>query len=83
MPVKIVDLTIVKTADDEYFEFSWAGEVWNEALLAVKEVPPEARSYDRETQRWRVAVAFEHILDQTFPNFAGALDAIRSQLSMF
>jgi len=80
----VVDLEIIPTPAGPWFEFRWEGEDWHGALDAVKErIPPEAREFDKEEKVWRVAEAFEDELAEIFSNFAGSLDAIRSQVSMF
>jgi len=80
----IVGLTIDQREDGVWFVFSWEGDDWHAALDAVKErIPPEAREFDKEGKVWRVAEAFEDELAEIFSNFAGSLDAIRSQVSMF
>jgi hypothetical protein len=85
MPALVRDLQIIERADGFWFEFTWEGrgDEWRRALDAVKKrIPPEAREYDPDAQLWRVVEAFEDELADIFPNFAGALDAIRSQLSL-
>ena len=85
MPALIRDLQIIQRDDGAWFEFRWEGrrEEWRSALEAVKRrIPAEAREYDPEAQVWRVVDAFEDVLADVFPNFVGALDAIRSQLSL-
>ncbi len=85
MPAFVRDLQIIQREDGPWFEFRWEGrgEEWRTALEAVKRrIPPEAREYDPEAQVWRVVDCLEDVLADIFPNFAGALDAIRSQLSL-
>jgi len=80
------DLQIIEREDGFWFEFIWQGrgDEWRRALEAVKKrIPPEAREYDEDDQVWRVVEAFEETLGEIFANFAGALDGIRSQTSMF
>jgi len=86
MPALVRDLQIIERADGFWFEFTWEGrgDEWRRALDAVKKrIPPEAREYDEDDQVWRVADAFEETLGEIFCNFAGAVDTIRSQLTMF
>jgi len=85
MPALVRDLHIIQREDGPWFEFRWEGGSadWRAALDELKRrVPPEAREWDPEAQVWRVVEAFEDVLADIFPNFAGALDAIRSQLSL-
>ena len=80
----IVDLEIIAADEGSVFQFRWDGDGWHEALDAIKEmIPSEARQFDKDEKVWRVAEAFEDELADIFPNFAGALDAIRSQVRMF
>jgi len=79
----VVSLQVVEVDGEPWFEFEWQGDDWHGAKAAVKQIPAEARSYDEDTHRWSVAGAFEDKLGDIFPNFAGSLDAIRSQVSMF
>lgn len=79
----VTDLQIVEVEGQPWFEFEWAGQDWHSALTEIKQIPPEARSYDENTKRWRVADTFENVLEGIFPNFASTLDAIRSQASLF
>jgi hypothetical protein len=86
MPALVRDLQVIQREDGAWFEFRWEGrgEEWRTALEAVKRrIPPEAREYDPDAQLWRVVEAFEDVLAGIFPNFASALDGIRSQLSLF
>ena len=86
MSAKLLDLEVVHLDGEAWFQFSWSGESWEwrEALDALKAtVPYGARQFDPESKVWRVRTDYEDALDGIFPNFAGALDAMRSQLSMF
>jgi hypothetical protein len=86
MPALIRDLAIVQREDGPWLEFTWQGRTdeWRVALDAVKSsIPSEAREYDADAQVWRVAGVFEETLADIFPNFAGALDGMRSQLGLF
>ena len=86
MAARVCDLEVVDVDGLAYFQFRWKamGNHWLDALADVKRaVPPEAREFNEETKLWRVSCAYEDTLGQIFPNFAGALDAMRSQLSLF
>lgn len=80
----ITDLSIIEGEFDSWFHFRWKGPDFMEAVAQVKAViPKEARSYDELTNFWTVATAFEETLSRIFRNFHGAVDAIRSQVSLF
>jgi len=86
MTAVLLDLEIVTRDDGDWFQFTWRGkgDAWREALERIKrEVPAEFREYDEAEQVWRVSNVFAERLADIFPNFAGALDALRSQLAMF
>lgn len=77
----VVDLEIIPGEYGDLFQFRWEGDGWHEALDEVKDrIPPEAREFKQEEKVWRVPVCFEDELSDIFPNFAGELDAIRSQV---
>lgn len=85
MAAIVRDLSVLNRPDGPWLEFSWVGNSaeWHFALDAIKSIPPEAREYDPDEKVWRVAAAFEDELGEIFPNFPAALDAIRSQMSLF
>ncbi len=86
MAARVVDLEVLDIAGLAYFRFRWSGnrDEWHEALGQVKaRIDPIWREYDEVTTRWRVSCAYQDVLAAIFPNFAGALDGIRSQGSLF
>jgi len=86
MSARIEELEIVNVGEEQWFEFTWTGDAyeWQEALRTIKVwIPAEARSFDAETKRWRVRADYAPALGRIFGNFEAALDAARSQLSLF
>ena len=86
MSARVTDLQLLELPDATWLEFTWSGdfEEWNGALGELKaKIPAAARSFNPATKRWRVAAELIPDLEEIFPNLAGALDAIRSQVRMF
>jgi len=86
MAARVVDLEIIERDGERWFRFRWEGTSgdWGFALRALKaNVPPEAREFDEEAKLWSVVDVFEDELGEIFPNFAGSLDAIQSQMNLF
>jgi len=87
MAARVEDLEIVDREGLAYFQFRWSGssEEWRAALHEIKQrlEPGLEREFDEVSKLWRVSCACESVLAEIFPNFAGAADGIRSQMSMF
>ncbi len=84
MAARVVELEVLDVQGLAYFQFRWEGDDWRGALEAIKaQIDPIGREYDPQTRLWRVSCAYEPVLCEIFPNFAGALDGIRSQMVLF
>ena len=86
MSAQVTDIQIINDPQGKWFEFTWAGDQqeWREALESLKGwVPYDARRFDPDTKRWQVHEDYEHVLGRIFDNFDRAIDALRSQLSLF
>ena len=86
MAARVCDLAILDIEGLAHFRFRWngVGDEWWAALAALKrEIDAEDREFSEETKLWRVSCVYQDVLAAIFPNFLAALDAIRSQMSLF
>jgi hypothetical protein len=87
MAAVLTDLRELDDRQHKWFEFTWEAdysEDWRAALEAIKaRIPWEWREFDQDTKRWTVRVEAGSVLATIFPNFRGALAALRSQRRLF
>lgn len=84
--VTIVDLRERRRDDEWWYTFRWRGPLWDRALLVLKDaISFEEREYDDDTHVWWVRATAQTALELAilFPNFWSAIEALRSQLSLF
>lgn len=87
--VTLKGLKVETIGNFDWFSFTWEGEEldWQEALRRLKDwVPSDYRGWNAKSKRWFVRTDLHDVeiaLAGIFPNFRGALEALRSQLAMF
>ncbi len=83
----ILDLRVINRPEGPWYQFSWRADPaeWESTLAAIKEIPLEDREWDSERKLWRVRATGEATvqLSLAFENFWSALEALRSQRSLF
>lgn len=83
----ILDLRVINRPEGPWYQFSWRADPgeWESTLAAIKEIPLEDREWDPEQRVWRVRATGETAvqLSLAFENFWSAVEALRSQRSLF